>query len=411
MNCHPCIFWPISSDREQSFISKVDFITYRSITQVPSKEWDRLVPTHHFSLRRMYLAALESSSNHAEAQWYIMLYYEDVAIGIAHFSLRDFHGPSISTLINTNSPILSRTMRALSIGVQAMNTKILVCGSSSASWGPSLAVSPRLTEFGITTGQIMGSLNKAIDCILAEPALKDKVAAIVLEGGDILQPYDHDLSGFTQLVTEPMMHLSIDPRWKTFEMYLESLTSKYRIKARKADSLSSDLRITHLNSSVLNEQKADLSRLYESVTHRAPICIKSELIDALIHLSGSYPDHFTVYGYYLGDQLIGFRTSAINQNGLSAQIVGINYTVNKKYGLYPRMLNDYIREAIENRCATVYFGRTAGEIKSTLGAVPQRSSIYLRHLNPFLNHALPFLASRTQPNADKIHFPFKKSRS
>ena len=66
----------------------------------------------------------------------------------------------------------------------------------------------------------------------------------------------------------------------------------------------------------------------------------------------------------------------ICQNNLDAHFVGINYEYNREYAVYQRMLYDYIQIAIENRLQQINFGRTASEIKSSVGAEPQNLTIY-----------------------------------
>jgi hypothetical protein len=71
-------------------------------------------------------------------------------------------------------------------------------------------------------------------------------------------------------------------------------------------------------------------------------------------------------------------------------------------------LYTYIEIGIEKRLKTINFGRTASEIKSSVGAVPQDLTMYLRHKKTIKNRILKLLLHRVQPTAFQQKFPFKK---
>ena len=52
--------------------------------------------------------------------------------------------------------------------------------------------------------------------------------------------------------------------------------------------------------------------------------------------------------------------------------VGFEVTYNKSHALYQRMLVEFIQWGIAEKCTTVNLGRTALDIKASLGAEPQR---------------------------------------
>ena len=74
------------------------------------------------------------------------------------------------------------------------------------------------------------------------------------------------------------------------------------------------------------------------------------------------------------------RIGSLAEIGKSvSHFIGIDYTRNKELSIYPRILNDYVRLGIEMKVNEVNFGRTSSEIKSTLGAIPEDLTCYLRH--------------------------------
>ena len=93
---------------------------------------------------------------------------------------------------------------------------------------------------------------------------------------------------------------------------------------------------------------------------------------------------------------------------MDAHFVGINYELNKEHAIYQRMLYDYIEIGIEKKLNRINFGRTASEIKSSVGAVPQDLTMYIRHKKSITNKILKLFLQRIQPTPFQQKFPFKK---
>jgi hypothetical protein len=90
-----------------------------------------------------------------------------------------------------------------------------------------------------------------------------------------------------------------------------------------------------------------------------------------------------------------------------ANYVGINYELNQEYAIYQRMLYDYVQLAIEKRRKELRFGRTAGEIKSTIGAQPVNMKLFIRHQNKIKNSLLKPIINSIIPSAFELRNPFK----
>jgi hypothetical protein len=81
--------------------------------------------------------------------------------------------------------------------------------------------------------------------------------------------------------------------------------------------------------------------------------------------------------------------------------------LNKSLAIYPRILNDYVRLGIEKQVSSINLGRTASEIKTTIGANPLELSCYIKHKNPFINALIKPFFRRIKVKAFKQHSPFK----
>ena len=80
----------------------------------------------------------------------------------------------------------------------------------------------------------------------------------------------------------------------------------------------------------------------------------------------------------------------------------------KPIHLYQHMLYDVISHGMENRFHRLHFGRTAPEIKSTVGAVPSPMYGYVKHFSPAFNYLMVrTFTARLKPKEYIIRDPFK----
>jgi predicted N-acyltransferase len=213
--------------------------------------------------------------------------------------------------------------------------------------------------------------------------------------------------GYSEIKVEPNMIIKLKPEWKSFEDYKDVLKSKYRIKANKADSVSSTLETRLFSNQDFVTYKHELQALYQNTIDKASFNAQVLNLNTYGRLSTSIKNDFIVKGYFLENRLVGFLTALVNDNKLDAHFIGLDYDLNKSHSIYPRILNDYIRIGIKKQVSSINLGRTASEIKTTIGANPLNLSCYIKHKNPFFNMLIrPFL-KRIKIKEFKQHSPFK----
>ena len=71
------------------------------------------------------------------------------------------------------------------------------------------------------------------------------------------------------------------------------------------------------------------------------------------------------------------------------------------------MLYNLVAFAIEKGLSKIHFGRTAEELKSTLGALPIDMKLYIRHRNKLSNQLLKPIISSINPSEFELRNPFK----
>jgi hypothetical protein len=205
---------------------------------------------------------------------------------------------------------------------------------------------------------------------------------------------------------EPNMHMYL--RWNSFEEYLGSMSSKYRVRQRRARKKLKGLSIRELQLEDLHHYKKDMHALYLAIANNAQLNLVNVDPDYHLSLKEHLGDRIHIRGYFKEDKLVGFFTLLHNDTTLDAGYLGILTEENHRHQIYLNMLYDMIAYGIKHHMEELVFARTALEIKSSVGAVPQEKSLFLRHQNP-LWHKLSkeFLKAFNTPPEWRQRHPFK----
>jgi len=121
-----------------------------------------------------------------------------------------------------------------------------------------------------------------------------------------------------------------------------------------------------------------------------------------------FPDQFFIRAYFRAGELVAFQSGFILEESIEAHYVGFDEKYNEEYECYQNLLYDFINTAIINKKKTIQLGRTAAEIKSTVGAKPVELVCYIKPQNTIskliMNPFIKFL----EPNEWIPRDPFKK---
>ena len=280
--------------------------------------------------------------------------------------------------------------------------KILFCGNVFLSGEHGIRCSD-----GVSKDEIMSQIGIALDAVAANTKPLHAIFIKDFKEESLKNTRQFLKFGYSEINVEPNMIVQLDPKWKTFEDYKNILKSKYRVKANKADSSSSSLKSRLFTEHDFETYKEELQALYQNTIDNASFNAQVLNLNTYIHLRASFKDDFIVKAYFLEDKLVGFLTALVNKNTLDAHFIGLDYQLNKSHAIYPRILNDYVRLGIEKQVSSIDLGRTASEIKTTIGAIPLELSCYIKHKNPFLNSLIKPFFRRIKIKEFKQHSPFK----
>ena len=214
--------------------------------------------------------------------------------------------------------------------------------------------------------------------------------------------------GFHEFYIDVNMILKISPTWKNINDYLESMVTKFRTKAKTAYRKSESLVIENFDEHKIEKYKTKIFALYLSVLEKSSFQFGILNEDSFLNLKKNLEDNFIVRGYFLNGKLVGFSSAFLFNSILDANYVGINYEFNQEFAIYQRMLYDFIELAINRNCKELRFGRTAEEIKSSVGASPISMKLFMKHRNPIANKILKAILKTVKPSTFELRNPFKQ---
>ncbi len=135
----------------------------------------------------------------------------------------------------------------------------------------------------------------------------------------------------------------------------------------------------------------------------------------LVQLSKTYfsdviktqSDLFYVNAWFLNNEIVSFASGFYLTNEIEAHYVGFDYKKNKEFELYQTILYGYIEEAITKKKSKINLGRTASEIKTTVGAKAHELLCYIKPQNAVSKLILKPFMQFLQPTEWIPRNPFK----
>lgn len=377
---------------------------YPSVNKTPANVWNDLSFDDSPYFEQEYLLALEENHDSIKFFYAVVFNREKEAIAFACIQIVDFYP---NTILNDWQSILKKIAsiaRKIRLIPKEKPLKILNCGNLFVSGNHGVYLketTDKKTVFKFLlkkiTKHFQSNRETLVDIFIIKDFTKDE-AAITNELISL---------GYYAFNVEPNMKLTVKPEWKNFDDYLQSLKTKFRVKAKKAIQLSSKLEISWINNESLPEDVLEMTTLYKKVTSRAGFNFSDFNLATYLDLKKNFKDDYFIKTYRLNSKLIGFMSGLKTKHSIDAHFVGIDYAFNKQYAVYQRMLYDYISLAIESKVKKINYGRTASEIKSSVGATPEHLTVYIRHKKNLANKFLKLFLLHIQPSEFNQKYPFK----
>lgn len=210
------------------------------------------------------------------------------------------------------------------------------------------------------------------------------------------------------LPVQPNMVLHLPDNWLTFDDYLTAMSSKYRVRVRRARKKGDELVRREMDLAEISTRQAEMHRMYRTIAEQSDfnaVVLPENYFSAWLK---NLPQHFRIWGYFLDEEFIGFSTAVYNHEELEAHYLGFEASFNRSHQLYLNMLYDLVQEAIQANSKQLIFSRTALEIKSSVGAEAEELHCWMRSRFALANPLVPIVAKFIAPLPEwEARHPFK----
>jgi hypothetical protein len=393
--------------------SKLSFAMFDSIEHANAGVWDKLAGSEFF-MRTAYLRVLEQNPPSNMKFRYAMMHNGTKPVGVCCFQVVEFTGESFGTLVQPEGDKQKSGMgeaikNFFKKKADKISLRLLISGNAFSSGQHGFVFSEE-----VDPQEAFQALADVIYRISRADKLHGKVNGVLVKDFyPEMEKFSAELQHYKyyQFNVEPAMVLDLEPEWKTFNDYLDAMSSKYRKRAKTIIKNGAAIKVRSLSAEEIKKNGKRIMELFDNVHLKAKFRLASLTADYFAEMKREFGDDFMLHAYYVDEKMAGFRTTIIAHDHSDAHFVGLDYTVNREHDVYQNMLYDYVKETFDSGKKKLFLGRTASEIKSTIGARPVNLFCYTRHRNPLSNRLIKHFISQVKPTEWVQRNPFKEEKT
>lgn len=196
---------------------------------------------------------------------------------------------------------------------------------------------------------------------------------------------------------QPNMVLNIRENWHSFEDYQQAMSSKYRVRQKRAFKKAEGLEFRNLDEREIEFFSEQIASLYQNVVSASGFAMAMVEAPYFPCLKRALGDRYQVTGVFEDLELKGFYSTIRKGEDLEAHFIGFLPAHNSQHQLYLNMLYRMVEESLQVGARRLLLSRTALEIKSSIGAVAEPAYVYMAHVNPLLNSLVPLSVGLLEP--------------
>lgn len=393
----------------RKLFSHYTFSSFEEINDLPVTEWHEVIQNYNVFLSYGYLSVMHKQQSPSLRFRYVIVYKHKRPIGVVYFQINDFtaslFGELLALQINElQSKRASVFEKYIHRHEHETIMRLVTCGNNfvSGEHGFYMRIQDKKTTFKLLEG--------IINAVAREEKLRGKISAILVKDFYEVGFGDKDCwccRKFIHFNVEPNMVVELPTGLSNLTDYISGFSKKYRHRAKHILAASEPLIKRRLSKEDIIAYKDVLYALYSEVFDHAKF--------KLAHLQKNYfsevivisEPSFYIDAWFKGDQMVSFASGFYLPNEIEAHYIGFDYNLNKEYELYQTILYSYIEEAIRSKKQSINLGRTASEIKTTVGAKAQELICYIKPQNTVSKLILKPFMQFLQPSAWIPRNPFK----
>jgi predicted N-acyltransferase len=381
-------------------LDNISFNIYNSTAALPF-QWD-LVAQQNVFLQTPYLSVLERSAPTNMQCFYIGIFEKSELIGVA---LAQYLNLNVLESFGERDKCLKTMIRNFIFKNFASHTLFL---GNNMITGQNGYVFSKEIDFECISEILLQSADEIISYFKKRGVAIHLVSFKDFYENCAVKLRSYDFNRMYEFTTQPNMILYRNENWTTEENYTAALSKKYRDQFKRARKKFEGIQVKNLSYEDVLAQEDILYSLYHYVAKNAPFNTFFLSKDHFSTLKGQCGNRFQIFGYYCADKLVGFHTLLLNEETLETYFLGYDDTIQKENMLYLNMLYNMTKYGIENKFNRIIFGRTALEIKSSVGAIPVQISGFIYHTNPWINRFIKIIFKQLEPKVRwQQRHPFK----
>jgi hypothetical protein len=409
---------PVSSKKRFSPYRKINddytFTLFGKAADIPHAQWSSITCNNTVFLEKDYLQILERSENTRLGCRYVIVYRRSKPCGIIYFQIVDFKAGIFGSLMTSQLDNLrERRMnlfeRYLDSNREEVLMRLFTCGNNLVSGEYGFLFAESIKEK--TRNELVLNIT---DLVAKEEKLRGTISAILLKDFyDPLRPATlPENEKYSDFFVEPNMVVEIPKQVETLEDYIGLFAKKYRNRARSILRSVAGTETRYLTLADIERNENGIYRLYEEVFEKAKFRLMKLPLDYFSAVKKLYPDNFIIKAYFENGTMVAFLSAFILPAGVvEAHYIGFKYEANLRLDLYQNILYAVINEGISHKCRRVNLGRTAAEIKTTVGARPFNLICYIKPQNTISRLIQRPFISFLQPAKWTPRNPFREEKS
>jgi len=394
----------------RKLFSNYTFTCYEDIEIVPELEWTKAVNNKNPFLSYSYLRVLHNEKTEHFRFRYVIIYNRKNPIGVVYFQINDFPASVFGELIEKQiTELKSRRASIFQRYIEKNESytimRLVTCGNNfiSGEHGFSISINSKKTIFKLVEG--------VIDSISRAEKLRGKISAVLVK--DFYEDGFGDkncwyCTKFVDFNVEPNMIVDLPKGLTSLTDYLGYFSKKYRNRAKHILNASATLTKKRLSKEEVSFYKNTLHNLYTQVFNQAKFKLVKLSADYFEDVMVSHFESFYIDAWFLEDKMLSFACGFCLDNEVEAHYIGFDYSYNKQYELYQTILYSFIEQAIEVKKSRINLGRTASEIKTTVGAKPHELLCYIKPQNTVSKLIMKPFMQFLQPTEWIPRNPFKE---
>lgn len=406
---------PVSSKKRFLPFRKINdefsFSLFESAELIPVADWEAITFKKTTFLEKEYLIIVERSGHTKLTCRYAIVYQFQKPCGVIYFQIADFKAEVFGDIMdqqveNLRSKRMNLFERYIDKNKNEVLLRLFTCGNNLASGEYGFRFAKNLKEE--TANELLLEIT---DLVSKEEKLRGTISAILLK--DFEKPLEPEVlfesEKYSQFFVEPNLIVDIPARINSISEYVELFSKKYRNRAKSIFKSAASLEVRELKAEEIKKHEKELFKLYEGIFEKAKFKLIKLPVDYFSSVKAIYPETFTVTGFFHENKLIAFASSFVMQdNSLEAHYIGFDYDLNNQFDLYQNILYLMISEGIKHKQTKINLGRTAAEIKTTVGAKAENLICYIKPQNTISRIIQKPFISFLQPADWTPRNPFKE---